>query len=69
MPKRKSGEFDQLEYIKQYNRENIRYRRAQFNMQKPEDVQIMKWIDEQPEGTSAYIRKLIMQDMAERKQN
>lgn len=69
MPRKKTGEFDQLEYIKQYNRENIRYRRAQFNMQKPEDVQIMEWIDEQPEGTSAYIRKLIVQDMAERKQN
>ena len=61
-------EFDQLKYIAQYNKENIAYRKVSFNRKKPEDVEIMEWIDSQEESVSSYLKRLAKQDMEARRE-
>lgn len=63
MPRQKSGNFDQAKYIKEYNNEHIKYRKLSLNIGKDEDVEIMEWLDSRPEGTSAYLKSLILEDM------
>lgn len=63
MPRPKSGDFDPKEYMRQYGKDHIRYRKINFNLSKLEDVEIMEWLDNRPEGTSPYLKRLILQDM------
>ena len=56
--------FDQNEYIKEYQRQNIRYRKMNFNLTKDEDTKVLEWIDRQPEGASNYLKHLVLEDMA-----
>ena len=55
--------FNQSEYVKDYQRRNIRYRKMNFNLTKPEDTEMLEWIDRQPEGASNYLKKLVTADM------
>lgn len=66
MSNKKSAGFDQREYVKAYTRQHIQYRKASFNTQFPEDLQLLTWIDSQPESTSQYIRRLVKEDMQAR---
>ena len=50
MPRKPSGEFDQKQYVKEYIKDKIIYRRMNFNNGKPDDMQMVAWIDSQPEG-------------------
>lgn len=67
MPDTKKTAFDQREYVKAYAREHIVYRKASFNDQNPQDQQILEWLDTRPESTSAYIKRLILEDLASQK--
>ena len=64
--RKKSGEFDQLEYIRRYNREHHKYKQVVFNVDKPDDVRLMEWIERQPEGISGYLKRLATEDREKR---
>lgn len=57
--RKKSGSFDQIEYIKEFNKAN--YRKYEFRVKK-ENIDLIKWLDKQPSKT-AYIIDLIEKDM------
>lgn len=59
--------FNQNEYIKEYQRQNIRYRKMNFNLTKVEDTEMLEWIARQPEGASNYLKRLVEKDMRENK--
>lgn len=61
--------FDQARYINEYHRQNIKYRKMNFNLSKPGDVVLLSWIDNQPEGASNYLKSLVLSDMEKRKRN
>lgn len=61
--KRKPASPKQIDYIMAYNRQHIRFRKACFNDQDPEDLKMMDWIDSQEESTSAYLKRLVYEDM------
>ena len=63
MGRKKTGLFDQTAYIEQYIRENLTRKMITFNKKKPEDVARLKWLESQPEGMIAYLKKLIDEDM------
>lgn len=63
MPRKPSGNFNQSEYIKQYLREHITYRKMTINSGNEQDQIISAWIDSQPESISAYLKRLVLEDM------
>ena len=68
MPRQKSGNFDQKQYVNDYIKTKIVYRRMNFNNSKPEDMQMVEWIDAQPEGVSNYLKRLVLEDMSKARQ-
>lgn len=63
MPRKKSGLFDQREYVNRYHRETIARKNVTFNRGKPDDMALMEWAEKQPEGFVAYVKRLIREDM------
>ena len=63
MPRKSSGEFDQKQYVNEYIKSKIVYRRMNFNNGKPDDMQMVAWIDSKPEGVSNYLKRLVAEDM------
>lgn len=63
MPRKPSGEFNQKQYVNEYIKAKIVYRRMNFNNGKPDDMTMLAWIDSQPEGVSNYLKRLVLQDM------
>jgi len=55
--------YEQMQYIKDYNREHIYYRKLSFNVSNEDDMRMMKWLDERPQSTSSYLKQLIREDM------
>ena len=60
MSRKKSGKFDQLEYNKQYTKENVT--RVSVVLSKKYDNDIIQKLDEQ-ESKSNYIKTLIRADI------
>lgn len=65
MPRQKSGNFDQGQYINEYIQQKILYRRMNFNLQRRADKKMVAWIDMQEEGVSNYLKSLVEYDMYE----
>lgn len=63
MPRKKSGNFDQGKYIVGYIHDHIKHIKVSLNKTKPDDMQMIAWIAQQPEGASGYIKRLIREDM------
>lgn len=63
MPRKASGTFDQKAYINEYINTKIVYKSVNFNVGKPEDMELLAWIDAQEEKVSPYIKRLIRADM------
>lgn len=63
MPKN-AAEY-QNEYMKAYNKENIRQVRIPFNQRNEDDKALWEWL-EGMESKQTYIKNLIRQDMKER---
>ena len=63
MPRNQSGEFDQKQYVNEYIKAKIVYRRMNFNKGKPDDMEMVEWLDSQPEGVSNYLKRLVADDM------
>lgn len=66
MPRKKSGNFDQSKYIVGYIHDHIKHIKVSLNKTKPDDMQMIAWIAQQPEGASGYIKRLIREDMENR---
>ena len=49
-------------YDKEYQKKNVKQINIPFNMQTPEDVELLKWLSKQGNKT-AYIKALIARDM------
>lgn len=69
MPRKKSGNFDPKAYMNQYINTKIVYKSINFNNGKPEDIEMLEWIDSQPEKTSPYLKRLIREDMIKNKKS
>ena len=67
MPRKKSGLFDQREYVNRYHRETIARKNVTFNRGKPDDMALMEWAKKQPEGFVAYVKRLIREDIGKGK--
>ena len=55
--------FDKNKYDQDYMKKNITRKLIPFNKKKPEDVKMLKWLDSRPEGITAYIKGLVLEDM------
>lgn len=51
------------EYLKEYRRENIRYKSIGFNLKNDEDQKLLKWIESREGKTTPYIKALIRRDI------
>lgn len=63
MEKKRERTQRQIDYMKDYNNRHVKWRKVSFNDKNPDDMILMKWIDSQEESTSAYIKRLIREDM------
>lgn len=63
MEKKRVRTQHQIEYMKSYNNAHVKWRKVSFNDKNPNDMILMDWIDNQKESTSAYIKRLIYEDM------
>lgn len=67
MPEKKRARtVGQISYQKKYNRDHVAWRKASFNDKNPDDMILMQWIDSQEEKTSAYLKRLVREDMKRR---
>lgn len=53
-------------YQREYRRIYMRQKSINFNLANADDVELMKWLDAQEEGISAYLRQLIRKDKMRR---
>ena len=56
----------QIRYQKKYNHDHVVWRKVSLNDKNPDDEILKKWIDSQQESTSAYIKRLVREDMERR---
>ncbi len=69
MPKEKTGDgFDYRTYMNEYVKEKLIYKRVNFTKSNPDDMELLAWLESQPEKTAPYIKRLIRADMRARKQ-
>lgn len=66
MEKKRGRTQHQIEYMKDYNNRHVKWRKVSFNDKTPDDMILMNWIDSQEESTSAYIKRLVREDMERR---
>ena len=57
---------DKYAYDQQYLKANITTKPLTFNRQKPDDMELLEWINEQGNATQ-YIKRLVREDMERRK--
>lgn len=66
MEKKRERTQRQIDYMKDYNNRHVKWRKVSFNDKNPDDMILMAWIDSQEESTSAYIKRLVREDMERR---
>lgn len=64
MPKMRSGNFDQDQYVKDYQRQYRITKLVTFNRKIEDDMTMLQWIEGQPESFVQYVKRLIKQDMS-----
>ncbi len=67
MPKKKDPNFVWKDYLNEYIHTNIVYKSINFNMKKPDDVELLEWVAAQPEKVSPYLKRLVKEDMERNK--
>ena len=50
-------------YNQDYAKKNFKCKNLQFNTVIPEDIALFDWVKSQKEGGTAYIKRLIREDM------
>ena len=68
MPNKTTNAFDAKAYIRKYVAEKLIYKKVNFTKGKPEDEELVAWLDAQPEGIAPYIKRLIRADMEARRE-
>ncbi len=53
---------DKYAYDQQYLKENITKKSITFNRNKPEDMRVLEWINQQ-NNSNQYIKGLVLEDM------
>lgn len=53
-------------YDYKYARENLKKKVIPFNVNRPEDIALLKFANAQPENGNQYIKRLIREDMERR---
>ena len=66
MPRKTETPFDAKTYIRNYVAEKLTYKKVHFVKGKPDDEEMIAWLDAQPEGIAPYIKRLIRADMEAR---
>ena len=51
------------QYDKEYMRKNFRSKLIPFNVNNPTDMEMLDWINRQPEGGNKYVKRLVLADM------
>lgn len=54
-------------YNNEYAKNFFKSKLIQFNVQYPDQMEMLDWINSQPEGGNEYIRRLVRADMEARK--
>jgi len=55
----------QYEHDQKYLKENIKLVNFSINKRKPEDMEMLEWLNSREEGIGAYVKSLIRRDMTE----
>lgn len=55
-------QFDKGKYDQEYNRKNIKRKFIPFNIQNPDDAELLAWLGQQGNVTQ-YVKRLIREDM------
>ena len=57
--------YSQKQYIRdqKYLKENIKLVNFSLNRRKPEDMEMLEWLNSREEGIGAYVKSLIRRDM------
>lgn len=55
-------------YNKKYANKNYRSKLIAFNRQFPEEMEMLDWINGQPEGGNQYVKRLVREDMLRREE-
>lgn len=63
MEKKRERTQHQIDYMKDYNNRHVKWRKVSFNDKNPDDMILINWIDSREESTSAYIKRLVREDM------
>ncbi len=53
----------QYEHDQKYLKENIKLVNFSLNRRKPEDMEMLEWLNSREEGIGAYVKALIRRDM------
>ena len=67
MPKRPNDKFDYRTYMNAYIKAKVKYKNINFSVDKPEDMELLDWIESQPMPASRYIKQLVQEDMGKRR--
>ncbi len=55
--------FDQSAYVQQYMRDNVTVKKVTFSRKKPEDVEILRWLEENRINFSGLVKEIIKEKM------
>ena len=57
--------FNKKQYVhdQKYLKENIKLVNFSLNKRKPEDMEMLEWLNSREEGIGAYVKELIRRDM------
>ncbi len=60
-----AGEFDQNAYVQQYMRDNVIVKKVTFSRKKPEDMEMLRWLEVNKVNFSGLVKKIIKEKMEE----
>ncbi len=55
--------FDQSAYVQQYIKDNVTVKKVTFSRKKPEDVEILRWLEENRINFSGLVKEIIKEKM------
>ena len=55
-------------YDNEYAKKNFKSKLIPFNKLSPDDMELLDWINVQPEGGNQYVKRVCREDMIRRKQ-
>lgn len=59
--------FDKAKYDLDYLKQNVVLKNISFNRNKPDDMELLEWINQQSPSANGYVKNLIREDMERHK--